>query len=66
MDYYDTDDVGDGYFERTPVRSSPYTPPLADENFGELAPVRRRVLLPVLLLTSAGRLFSLGPSPAAT
>ena len=49
MDYYDTDDIGDGYIERTAVRSSPYAPPLADENFGEPAPVRRRVLLPAVL-----------------
>lgn len=49
MDYYDTDDIGDGHFERTAIRSSPYGAPLADENFGEPAPVGRRVLLPAVL-----------------
>lgn len=49
MDYYDTDDLGDGYSERSAVSSSPYAAPLTDENFCEPAPVRRRVLLPAIL-----------------
>ena len=47
MDDYAIDDIGDGYSE--PTSGLPYAAPLADERFGEPAPVRRRVLLPAVL-----------------
>lgn len=49
MDYDDTDDISDGYFQQTAIGKSPYAAPLTGEYFREPAPVRRRVLLPVML-----------------
>jgi membrane-associated protease RseP (regulator of RpoE activity) len=49
MDDYDTNDIQNGYFERTAVRSSPYASLLVGQYSEEPAPARRRVLLPVVL-----------------
>jgi membrane-associated protease RseP (regulator of RpoE activity) len=49
MNDYGTDDIGEGYFQRTAVGSSPYASPFADQYLGKPAPVRRRVLLPAVL-----------------
>ena len=51
MDYFDTDDV----------HGSPYAPPSADDSYREPAPLRRRVLVPVILfLTTCGTTYMAG------
>jgi membrane-associated protease RseP (regulator of RpoE activity) len=49
MSYHDTDDLGEDGFQRTAVAGSPYASSFADQYLGESAPVRRRVLLPLVL-----------------